>query len=85
MKTQAEKMKLMELLLITDSELILKKVRFFFEDVLNDGKISQKKTEKKKLRKNTKGLSFNWEGGLKEMKNEFNGVSLQHHINSLRK
>ncbi len=31
-----------------------------------------------------KSLNFSWEGGLKELKNEFNGVSLQHHINKTR-
>ena len=31
-----------------------------------------------------KSLNFAWEGGLKELKNEFNGVSLQHFINKIR-
>ena len=31
-----------------------------------------------------KTLNFEWEGGLKELKNEFNGVSLQHFINKIR-
>ena len=30
-------------------------------------------------------LNFSWEGGLKELKNDFDGVKLQHHINILRK
>lgn len=30
-------------------------------------------------------LNFKWEGGLKELNKEFDGVKLQHHINSLRK
>jgi hypothetical protein len=31
-----------------------------------------------------KSLKFNWEGGLKELKPEFNGVSLQHYISKIR-
>jgi hypothetical protein len=31
-----------------------------------------------------KSLKFNWEGGLKELKAEFNGVSLQHYLNKIR-
>jgi len=29
-------------------------------------------------------FNFSWEGGLKEMKSEFDGVSLQHYIRKLR-
>jgi hypothetical protein len=29
-------------------------------------------------------FSFSWEGGLKEYKQEFNGVKLQHHIRKIR-
>jgi hypothetical protein len=30
-----------------------------------------------------KSLNFAWEGGLKELKNEFNGLSLQHFIGKI--
>lgn len=29
-------------------------------------------------------LNFSWEGGLKKLKGKFDGVNLQHHINTLR-
>jgi hypothetical protein len=31
-----------------------------------------------------KRFSFNWAGGLKDLKTEFNGVELQHHLRDLR-
>ena len=34
---------------------------------------------------NKPGFDFSWEGGLKELGNKYDGVKLQHHINSLRK
>ena len=42
--------------------------------------------EEKPVKEKTvkKSLKFNWEGGLKELKTEFNGVSLQHYINKIR-
>lgn len=37
-----------------------------------------------KNRKNAKSFKFNWEGGLKELKNNYTSVELQHRINELR-
>jgi hypothetical protein len=38
----------------------------------------------KKSKKNGMKLSFSWENGLKELKNNFSSVDLQHKINDLR-
>jgi hypothetical protein len=57
------------------------------------GKVSHKKT-KNHSNKGTSGkktiatktaFNFSWEGGLKELNKDFDGVKLQHHINTLRK
>jgi len=56
---------------------------FFESQTRNDiemiiGQIIPKESQKHDIK-------FRWEGGLSELKNEFNGVSLQHHIKTLRK
>ncbi len=41
-------------------------------------------TKYKNKEKQKKKFSFDWEGGLSELKNEYTSVELQHHANDLR-
>jgi hypothetical protein len=85
MDIQAEKLELMKLLLKTENEILLKKIKAIFNSDVEKRnthfrrKPGSKTTENSK-KSSTRGLSFNWEGGLKELKNDFDGVKLQHHI-----
>jgi hypothetical protein len=45
--------------------------------------ISKYKNDKKKNKKSVL-LSFDWENGLRELKNDYTSVELQHKINELR-
>jgi hypothetical protein len=90
MNIQAEKLELMKLLLKTENEILLKKIKAIFNSDEKKESTHIRRSLKTKVTANSpkngnQGLSFNWEGGLKEMKNDFDGVKLQHHINSLRK
>lgn len=49
----------------------------YFEFLLSKYPEKAKKTREK-------GFKFNWEGGLKTLKQKYYSVELQHHTNSLR-
>ncbi len=45
--------------------------------------ISKHRNDKRKNKK-SHSLSFNWENGLRDLKNEYSSVELQHKINDIR-
>lgn len=87
MNIQAKKLKLVELLLKTESETVLEKIKNILKTAQKETSIPARKNKRRKETKNgnKSGFDFRWEGGLKELGNKYDGVKLQHHINSLRK
>jgi hypothetical protein len=91
MNVLSEKLEIMELLLKTENEDLLRKIKSIFRTKERGTTIASRKNQKDakvtaKIRNgNSPGFTFNWEGGLKELRNKYDSVNLQHHINSLRK
>jgi len=81
MNALSEKLKIMEFLLQTENEDLLRKIKSIFrtarkEKVSSPGKSNKADQPSKKIKNgNNPGFTFNWEGGLKEPGNKYDGVT----------